>query len=689
MDGQRFDALARLVAVRSSRRSILGAAASALTTGILRAAPAAAIACRGAGQLCSKNANCCSDLCVQDADNRRRCHCPDKTDICGDVCIDPATGYLADPRNCGGCGVRCRSGVCLSGVCGKALGEACAAGGECGSGFCVDGLCCDRACDGQCQTCAKQGRCRIVTGAPVAGRAACLGTGACTGACDGQHPACVYPGGKTTCDDSTCVDGTQTDYACDGAGNCAAATTDCGLYVCGADACLTTCGDDGDCLKVAFCDGGICTGDLPNGQPCDRRAECQSGHCVDGVCCDSASCPACHACDVGGNLGTCVAVADETTCGTDRVCCAGVCCAPGAACDGDTCAATCLAIGEACRFTDDCCPGEFTTCNEESATFEDRCCNTLGGPCFVDEGSIGQSPFGCCTLYFGSPVRGSQVFCGPSDQAGPGTCGGPGAFCGTTDEICVSGVCCEFYCCDTGQACVDGVCKKGAGEACTDAEICASGLCCGGQCVDRNEEHCTSCTDGCPPNHSCGSDGCKLAIGQSCSDGTDCVTGFCYSNVCCDECGGQCGQPRPKGTPCSGGHCCFGVCQATQPPDPYSCGVCGDEICPVGDICASNHECTCTQSSTVDTSAGCHVVQHSCRDAAGLCVTSTEGDLFCEWVAQSDCSRTCTTSADCPNSTICTGSGTNISCSSDWVCTPTTCCPSKICVIALPNGRLA
>jgi len=75
----------------------------------------------------------------------------------------------------------------------------------------------------------------------------------------------------------------------------------------------------------------------PNGDACTDSddAQCANDHCIDGYCCDTVCDQGCDACDVGGSLRTCTALADaalsDGTCGTDL-------CAGQAACP-NTCAA--------------------------------------------------------------------------------------------------------------------------------------------------------------------------------------------------------------------------------------------------------------------------------------------------------------------------------------------------------------
>ncbi|MFA5773043.1 MAG: hypothetical protein WC974_09960, partial [Thermoplasmata archaeon] len=54
-----------------------------------------------------------------------------------------------------------------------------------------------------------------------------------------------------------------------------------------------------------------------NGAACTVGTTCSSGYCVDGYCCNSACGSACSACNVAGNLGSCVNVPDNTDINND------------------------------------------------------------------------------------------------------------------------------------------------------------------------------------------------------------------------------------------------------------------------------------------------------------------------------------------------------------------------------------
>lgn len=253
----------------------------------------------------------------------------------------------------------------------KDRATACADAAECASGACADGVCCDRACGGQCEACDLTGRagtCAPAPGAPRGKRPACASDGSvCGGTCDGTRAdACTYPAGASAvCRAPTCTAGTATARAvCDGAGACPAVqTSSCGLYPCGAEACLGGCASDAGCLGGAWCSMGLCVAPLGPGAACSEARQCGTGHCVDGVCCDTACDGRCEACAEPGRAGTCSPVQGaprgaRPACATDGTACGGACdgsgraaCAyPGAetACRAATCGGGVASSPSAC-----------------------------------------------------------------------------------------------------------------------------------------------------------------------------------------------------------------------------------------------------------------------------------------------------------------------------------------------------
>jgi hypothetical protein len=149
MDAQRFDHLTRMIARRTSRRTLLRGAGAGAVLSMLGGAglqPARAAVC-AEGQL-----------------------------DCGGVCIDTC----CDNANCGGCGIVCTSGqTCFEGVCDCPSGLCCAAGQtQCGDA-CID-TCCDNA---------NCGGCGIVCGA---------GETCFEGVCDCPSGTCGTTGGSVT-----------------------------------------------------------------------------------------------------------------------------------------------------------------------------------------------------------------------------------------------------------------------------------------------------------------------------------------------------------------------------------------------------------------------------------------------------------------------------------------------------------
>lgn len=186
----------------------------------------------------------------------------------GTVCSGSCT-----PTSCGAGAYCATNGACAPL---KGLGQSCTTAAECTAGNCADGVCCGSACTGQCQVCNSSGVCVANVGAPVGGRAACIGAGTdCEGFCDGSSESCVYPDSSTVCQDMTCsMDLGSVNYrTCNGAGTCSMSESD-------------------TCSGATYCGGSGCVAKKSNISSCDLAIECASGHCATdptagGLCCSA------------------------------------------------------------------------------------------------------------------------------------------------------------------------------------------------------------------------------------------------------------------------------------------------------------------------------------------------------------------------------------------------------------------
>ena len=279
-------------------------------------------------------------------------------------------------------GAYCSGGACIPQ---KPVGDACAAADECTSGACVDGVCCESTCAGTCQACSAlakgygaDGVCDFVKAATDP-RDDCPDDGALgcglDGLCNGMGACRLYPAG-TACGDTSCSGNAVRGEVCNGLGDCIteSAGIDCAPHRCLGDECANPCTGDPDCIDTAFCDSGVCTDRLSNGQPCTTSNECDSGFCVDGVCCDSPCTGQCEACGESGTVGLCTPTSGEPR--APRAPCAGAGGECGGSCDGAT-RAVCqypasgtscgsrscadgVAIASECNGQGDCVEGEST-----------------------------------------------------------------------------------------------------------------------------------------------------------------------------------------------------------------------------------------------------------------------------------------------------------------------------------------
>jgi hypothetical protein len=189
------------------------------------------------------------------------------------------TGWSGACSGTGACVVTMDSAKAVTANFLEASGIACVNAVDCASGFCVDGVCCDSMCGGQCQACdvvGSVGTCTTVSGQPHGARGICSGDGSvCSGSCNGTTTTCSYPGTSAMCGSAACIAGVETLQGnCSGAGSCLpGATLGCQPFVCGPNACLTSCAADADCASGYSCGSGAClpavqiTNVIPNAGP--------------------------------------------------------------------------------------------------------------------------------------------------------------------------------------------------------------------------------------------------------------------------------------------------------------------------------------------------------------------------------------------------------------------------------------
>jgi len=396
------------------------------------------------------------------------------------------------------------------------------------------------------------------------------------------------------CRAASCASGVGTLAAnCTGTGpSCPMISTDdCDPYVCGTNACRTTCADNSHCMSGYFCASGACAVKKDNGGACAANAECKSGICADGYCCNNACTGQCQACDVAGALGTCSPVTGKPhgsrpACITDGSPCGGVCngtvtnactypgtttkcraalcnnnvalleafcentgkcpspqtqsCAP-YSCAGTICGGNCTTDAN-CNATNFCSAGICTVKydNGEACSGANQCksghckdgvcCNTAcGGQC---EACDVASKAGTCSPVVGAP-HGTRPTCATDGTLCGGSCDGTlTSTCKYPTANCRQGEC-------TGDVATLPASCDGAG-ACPvlQEQDCSPYKCVGESCAGN----CQVDTD-CSPDYFCSGGFCKgkLPPGDACADATQCASGFCVDGLCClGACVGQC-----------------------------------------------------------------------------------------------------------------------------------------------------
>jgi len=203
----------------------------------------------------------------------------DGTGVCKTVSASLCTPYACDTTNnvcnttCGATTDCASPNTCntTTNSCGLlSQGAACTADNQCvaSAAHCQQGVCCATTCTANCSSCAiptSLGTCISVPAGqdPLSqctdATAATCGT---NGFCDGGGKCQIYASG-TTCIAATCSTSTlHPASTCTGTGTGACvtpATSSCTPFICGTNACKTTCTADTDCISAAYmCAGGSC-----------------------------------------------------------------------------------------------------------------------------------------------------------------------------------------------------------------------------------------------------------------------------------------------------------------------------------------------------------------------------------------------------------------------------------------------
>ncbi len=258
--------------------------------------------CDGAGGclLYDETASCGVSFCDGGALHSSLCDgegtCEEIVDSCEGYACQSADGCLTSCEGDGDCseGFSCVGESCVIET-PLGPGTACTSNSSCGTGYCVDGVCCDKACDGECQSCRLSGSEGVCTNIPDGlddPDDSCSDSVFCNGQEFCKAGACVA--GQDPCDNgdsNLCNDCNEVDNSCvqpEGT-------------ICDPSAA-------GDCAKSSKCDGaGTCVVDLlPDGTACTADGDdctadiCRSGECAhdvtddadkDGVCDSADNCP--------------------------------------------------------------------------------------------------------------------------------------------------------------------------------------------------------------------------------------------------------------------------------------------------------------------------------------------------------------------------------------------------------------
>jgi hypothetical protein len=617
----------------------------------------------------------------------------------------------------------CASGfVCNGTICGKKVnGTTCTTATECGSGYCEQGVCCNTGCEATCQSCnlsaATAGTC---TNVPVGQDPLnqCTDAGATTcgtnGSCDGAGKCQLYSSG-TVCLAQSCAVSTLTASSrCDGAGKCVAGTTSsCAPYVCGATACLTSCGGNTDCTSPNVCTAMSC-GKYPIGSACAANSDCNSNFCAQGYCCNTACTGTCQSCALTNSIGTCTNVpsgqdplaqctdAGATSCGNNGFCNGAGACqkyAAGTQCAPATCTGSTQAPAAVCNGTGTCTPPTTTSCGAYACDTTNKICKitcTVDADCtapnICNAGTCTLAPLGHACTVAGACASGlcQQGVCCASTCSGTcascaltgtlGTCtniaagtdplnactDATAATCGT-DGTCDGSGKCRLYA--SGTVCAAQSCSGSTftpARTCDGTGVCktvSSSLCTPYACdttLNACKSSCGATTDCASPNtcntttSSCG----LLSTGATCTADAMCNSGHCAQGVCCATiCTANCSSCAIAGS--------LGTCIAVPAgQDPLNqCTDATAATCGTNGFCDGSGGCQKYASGTTCVAQTCSTSTYhpaSTCNTSGTCVTPATSSCTPFICGTNACKTACTTSADCISAAYMCAGGTCI-----------------------------
>lgn len=358
MDTRTFDAIAREIAGRKTKRGALRVILGALVgIGVgLPEEPASARACRVVGAPCGKRkkARCCRGaVCRKGVVGGNVCTCPPPLTGCRGRCVDTAT----DPLACGAtCAVCPDDTDCCNGLC-------CKAGQRCCGGRCIDLTSDNLNCGGCTQECPGSltccdSRCRDLRGDQRH--------------CGGCYQPC--PNGEE-CFDGQCA--------------CRAPRADCGDGVCrNLQSDSAHCGACGmRCSPNQLCRAGQCAC-RPGFRRCANASPEFCGLPDDAICQRDSECcnPAQGSCRVLGGVGRCVPC-QGVRCGGpgyDFQCCGGLTCEEAPPPNSGRYCGGCAGRDWYCTNDSDCCSSDCTG-GDPNPEVGKTCLSTVGGRCVSNE----------------------------------------------------------------------------------------------------------------------------------------------------------------------------------------------------------------------------------------------------------------------------------------------------------------